>query len=261
MEPYQYTTSSTQYPRKLTAYLLTRNALPRPICATLPPLEDVLAAPIGQALPYIFGVVMDSPGGGLGLTFLVLVITLFCSISITVAASRCTWAFARDNAIPMARLWSKVDARHGTPIWALVLTTVIQMLLGVIYLGSSSAFLAFVSVGVISLAVSYGIPIFISVFHRRKDVNGARWTMGRKVGWVVNIVALAWIMFETVLFSMPTVLPVTASSMNYAIVVFFGFMCISAVWYAVYARKGRQPVSCGLLAKRYVSDADNDVLF
>lgn len=204
---------------------------------------------------------MDSPGGGLGLTFLVLVITLFCSISITVAASRCTWAFARDNAIPMARLWSKVDARHGTPIWALVLTTVIQMLLGVIYLGSSSAFLAFVSVGVISLAVSYGIPIFISVFHRRKDVNGARWTMGRRVGWVVNIVALAWIMFETVLFSMPTVLPVTASSMNYAIVVFFGFMCISAVWYAVYARKGRQPVSCGLLAKRYVSDADNDVLF
>lgn len=92
-----------------------------PICATLPPLEDILAAPVQQALPYIFGVVMDSPGGGLGLTFLILVITLFCSISITVAASRCTWAFARDKAIPMSRLWSKVDTRHGTPIWALTL--------------------------------------------------------------------------------------------------------------------------------------------
>lgn len=77
-----------------------------PICATLPALADIIAnAPSGQALPYIFLVVMGSPGGALGLTFLVLVITLFCSLSITVAASRCTWAFARDDAIPGARLW------------------------------------------------------------------------------------------------------------------------------------------------------------
>lgn len=184
---------------------------------------------------------MDSPGGGLGLTFLVLIITLFCSISITVAASRCTWAFARDDAIPLARLWSQIDTRHGTPIWALVLTTLVQMLLGLINLGSSSAFLAFVSVGVISLAVSYGIPIAISLVHRRKDVNGARWTMGRTIGWPANIIALLWIMFETVLFSMPTTLPVTQVSMNYAIAVFFGFMFISAIWYAIYARKGRRP--------------------
>lgn len=181
---------------------------------------------------------MDSPGGGLGLTFLVLVITLFCSISITVAASRCTWAFARDDAIPLARLWSRVDTRHGTPIWALLLTTIVQMLLGVINIGSSSAFLAFVSVGVISLAVSYGIPVAISMFHRRREVNSARWTMGNIIGWPVNTIAVLWIMFETVLFSMPTALPVTIVSMNYAIVVFLGFMFISAVWYLVYARKG-----------------------
>lgn len=182
---------------------------------------------------------MGSPGGGLGLTFLVLIITLFCSISITVAASRCTWAFARDKAIPVSRLWSKVDKRHGTPIWALVLTTVVQMLLGLINLGSSSAFLAFVSVGVISLAVSYGIPIAISMVHWRKDVNDARWTMGKSMGWVVNSISLLWIAFETVLFSMPTTLPVTTVTMNYAVVVLMAFMVISAVWYAVYARKGK----------------------
>jgi len=72
-----------------------------PVCATLPPLVDVIAAPGAQALPYIFHVVMGSPGGGLALIFLVLVITLFCSISITVAASRCTWALARDDVSDM----------------------------------------------------------------------------------------------------------------------------------------------------------------
>ncbi|KAI1632431.1 amino acid transporter [Biscogniauxia mediterranea] len=208
-----------------------------PICATLPDLGDILEAPVGQALPYIFGRVMGSPGGGLALTVLVLVITLFCSISITVAASRCTWAFARDNAIPLARLWAKVDERHGTPIWALVLTTVVQMLLGLINLGSSSAFLAFVSVGVISLAVSYGIPVAISLYYKRREVNGARWTMGRALGPAVNVLAIVWILFEVVLFSMPTALPVTVTSMNYAIVVFLGFMALSAIWYALYARK------------------------
>lgn len=70
----------------------------------------------------------------------------------------------------------------------------------------------------------------------------AHWKMPNVVGFAVNALAIAWIVFELVLFSLPTVLPVTAVSMNYAIVVFVGFMALSAVWYAVYARKGT-PVS------------------
>ncbi|KAK6827757.1 hypothetical protein PG987_011098 [Apiospora arundinis] len=208
-----------------------------PICATLPALADILEAPLGQALPYIFLRVMGSQGGALALTVLILVITLFCSISITVAASRCTWAFARDKAIPLSRVWSIIDKRHETPIWALVLTTVVQMLLGLIYLGSSTAFNAFVSVGVMALAVSYGIPILLSMINGRRGVNTASWTVGSTIGWVVNTVALAWICFEVILFSMPTAIPVTGATMNYAIVVFVGFMTISAAWYLLHARK------------------------
>lgn len=211
-----------------------------PICFTLPPLEDIIAAPAGQALPYIFHTVMGSAGGGLGLTFLVLTITLFCSISITVAASRCTWAFARDRAIPLSRVWSSVDKRLGVPVNAIILVTVIQMLLGLIDLGSSSAFTAFVSVGVIALAVSYGIPIAISLYYGRKDVSTAKWKLGPVIGPIANIIAVTWISFECVLFSMPTALPVTEVTMNYASVVLCGFMLISAIWYLVYARKGMQ---------------------
>jgi amino acid transporter len=208
-----------------------------PLCVTMPPLEDIINSPGGQALPYILHRVMGSPGGGLALTFLVLVITLFCSISITVAASRSTWAVARDDAIPLARLWATVNPRLGVPVWSLALLTIIQMLLGLINLGSSSAFTAFVSVGVIALAVAYAIPISLSLFHGREEVNHAPWNCGSLVGSVANVIALAWIAFELVLFSMPTALPVTPVTMNYASVVFVGFMAISAVWYFVYARK------------------------
>lgn len=209
-----------------------------PICFTLPPMEDIISeAPYAQALPYIFHIVMGSPGGGVALSTLVLIVTLFCSISITVAASRTTWAFARDNAIPLARVWAHVNQTLGVPLWAMMLTTVVQMLLGLINLGSSSAFTAFISVGVIALAASYAIPISISMLHGRREVSSARWNAG-KFGWFVNIVAVVWICFEIILFSMPTVLPVTDVSMNYASVVWVGFGAFAGIWYIAYARKG-----------------------
>jgi len=219
-----------------------------PICATMPDLADILGSPSGQAIPYIFHMVMGSPGGGLGLTFLVLGVTMFCSISITVAASRCTCAFARDDAIPGAKIFAIVNSKLGVPVWSLVLVTVVQMLLGLINLGSSSAFTAFVSVGVIALAVSYAIPIAISLlWNNRREVNQARWNCGPVIGPIVNAVALIWISFEVVLFSMPTALPVTAISMNYASMVFVGFLTISAVWYFVYARRGPFPSTLSIL--------------
>ncbi|KAI1918965.1 hypothetical protein LOZ12_004454 [Ophidiomyces ophidiicola] len=217
-----------------------------PICFTLPPLEDIIKnSPGGQALPYIFGVVMKSPGGALGLMFLVLMVTLFCSISITVAASRTTWAFARDNALPLSGIWSRVNKKLDVPVYALGLVTLVEMLLGLINIGSTSAFTAFVSVGVIGLAVSYAIPIGISLWYGRREVMRAKWNCGPIVGPIANVIALVWIACELVLFSMPTALPVTASSMTYASVVFVGFLAISAVWYMVYARKCEFP-NCGL---------------
>lgn len=210
-----------------------------PICVTMPEdLLEIVSAPYFQSLPYIYAQVMGSPGGGVALTALVLAVTAFCSISITCAASRCTWAMARDRALPLSGLFSRVDKRLNVPVWAVVLVTIVQMLLGLINLGSTSAFTAFISVGVIALAVSYAIPILISMTHGRRDVSQARWTTGR-VGWLFNVVAVAWIAFETVLFSMPLALPTTTQAMNYASVVLVGFGVFAAVWYMAYARKGK----------------------
>lgn len=207
-----------------------------PICFTLPPMADIVDAPYGQVLPYIFHMVMGTRGGGVGLSALVLMIVLFCSISITNAASRTTWAFARDSALPLSRVWAHVNTRLQVPLWALVLTTVVQMLLGLINLGNSTAFTAFISMGVIALAASYAIPIVISMLHGRREVSNARWNCG-KVGWVINVMAVSWIIFEVFLFSMPGSLPVTPVSMNYASVVWAGFGVLAAIWYIVHARK------------------------
>lgn len=169
--------------------------------------------------------------------FFLLGVAVFCCISITTAASRTLWAFARDQAIPFSSIWSKLIGDQ-VPITALALLTVVQMLLGLVNLGSTSAFTAFASCGVIALAAAYAIVIAISLFTGRKAVSTARWRCPSLVGYFVNIMSIAWVAFQLVLFSMPAALPVTVASMNYASVVLVGFMFISFVYYVVYGRNG-----------------------
>lgn len=52
-----------------------------------------------------------------------------------------------------------------------------------------------------------------------------------------NIITIVWITFSIILFCMPTAIPVTPGSMNYASAVFAGFSAIAVLWYAVNARK------------------------
>lgn len=210
-----------------------------PLCVTLPGLIGITHAPGGQAIPYAFQKIMGTRAGAVGLIVPILGIGFFCSLSITNAASRCTWALARDKAIPWSRMFSRVDDRTQIPFWALGLVTVVQMLLGLINLGSTSAFTAFISVGVVALAITYAIPISISLFYnKRHEVSLAKWNCGKVVGPIVNVLALVWIGLELVLFDMPVTLPVTSVSMNYASVVLVGFVLLSWAWYFIHARKG-----------------------
>ncbi|KAG2068367.1 amino acid transporter [Suillus decipiens] len=207
-----------------------------PILFTLPDIETLLKVPSGQPIGVMFTLVMGSKAGGFGLWFIIFGIGMFCAISISCAASRATWAFARDKAIPFHQTFSKISPRLGdVPVNTLLLSTVIQILLGLIYLGSTAAFNAFVGVAVMCLGASYAMPVAISLMDGRQDMHDAPFNLGR-FGTAINAVAVFWIMFAMVLFSMPAVIPVTSVSMNYASVVFVGFGVISAVWYLINGR-------------------------
>ncbi|KAH8722627.1 amino acid/polyamine transporter I [Phaeosphaeriaceae sp. PMI808] len=207
-----------------------------PILYVLPDIQMLLAVSSGQPISLLFKTVTGSAAGGFGLLFLILGIWFFAGVGSLTAASRCTYAFARDGAIPGWRRWSQVNKRLDVPLWGIILSTVIDCLLGLIYLGSAAAFNSFTGVATICLTTSYGVPILVSMLRGRRAVKGSPFPLGR-FGYLINTISVAWMCLAVVLFCMPTAIPVTASSMNYASVVFAAFALISFAWYIVYARK------------------------
>ena len=207
-----------------------------PILFVLPNVKMLLNVENSQPIGLLFKTVTGSAAGGFGLLFLILGILFFAGVGALTAASRCTYAFARDGAIPGYKLWSKVSTRFDMPLWALGLSTAVDCLLGCIYFGSSAAFNSFTGVATICLSTSYGVPVLVSLVRRRKAVQNSPYPLG-KFGVVINCICIVWICFAVVIFCMPVSLPVDAGSMNYASVVFAGFAAIAFVWYFAYARK------------------------
>jgi amino acid transporter len=207
-----------------------------PILFVLPDVQLLLDVANGQPIGLLFKTVTGSAAGGFGLLFLILGIMFFAGTGALTAASRCTYAFARDGAIPGSRLWAKVDKRFEIPLGALMLSTAVDCLLGLIYFGSSAAFNSFTGVATICLSASYGMPILISVIRGRQAVKNSSSSLGR-FGYAINVGMIIWICLAIVLFCMPVSLSVEPATMNYASVVFAGFALISVAWYFIRGRK------------------------
>lgn len=226
-----------------------------PLLFVLPDVSALLAS--SQPIGLLFKMVTGSKSGGMGLLFLILGILFFAGVGALTAASRCTWAFARDGAIPGYKLWAKVNTKLDVPLWALILSTAVDCLLGCIYFGSSAAFNSFTGVATICLSTSYCVPVLVSLLRGRDAVRNSPYSLG-KLGPVVNYISLVWICFAVVIFCMPTSLPVTPSSMNYASVVFAGFSVISAAWYFAYARKNfKGPIIVDVGSETFVSGPES----
>ncbi|OGM49869.1 hypothetical protein ABOM_001454 [Aspergillus bombycis] len=213
-----------------------------PICFVLPDLNILVAS--GQPVPLTLKSATGSSVGAFCLLLPLILLGVICGVGCATATSRCTWAFARDGAIPGFNWWKIVNKSLGIPLNAMILGMVVEILLGLISLGSSSAFSAFSGVGIILLTLSYGCPVAVSfILRRRKDIRHSNFHF-RILGPFCNVVTIAWTILAIPLFCMPTFKHVTVDSMNYAAVVFAGVVVTSALWYLVWGRKNYRGPPC-----------------
>ena len=102
--------------------------------------------------------------------------------------------------------------------------------INLIGLGSVTAIEGVFGVTAIALDWSYIVPIFCKMVFGRFEPGP--WNMGR-VGYFVNAWACVWTLFVSIIFIMPTALPVAPDTMNYAVVYLAGILVFALFWWFV----------------------------
>ena len=127
-----------------------------------------------------------------------------CGLASITSMARMWYAFARDDGMPGARFLKRVHPLMRTPVWAIVATSALAVLI-TLY---AAAFTVVTSISTIALYLAYAIPIYLNSRNRRRGVGEyttpatAPWSLGR-FGPALNAVALAWVAFISVIFALP----------------------------------------------------------
>jgi amino acid transporter len=172
---------------------------------------------------------------------------LFCGMACVTSASRMTFAFSRDGAIPGHNLWRRLGS-NGTPTFAVLFVCLFALIVTIpAYfpnsLGTPVAFFAVTSISVIGLYIAYTIPVFLRWRMRDSFVPGP-WTLGRHYRWI-NPIAFVWVGLCVIIFCLPVNNPggvyfktgFSWSLVNYAPIVTIGLMAAVTIWYLVSAKR------------------------
>ncbi|KAG9315600.1 amino acid permease [Chiua virens] len=168
-------------------------------------------------------------------------INFYMAVAGIQAASRAIYAFSRDGGLPDGRFFGHITNATKTPLRAIWLTVFVAILPVLLNLASPIAANAVFAMSAMSLNLSYVLPIlFRRTFHSHAEVmfKPGPYSMGD--GWFgafVNIWTILWILFSSVIFSLPTLLPITALNMNYAAPVTVGVVVITGLWYVLSAHR------------------------
>jgi amino acid transporter len=173
--------------------------------------------------------------GGLFILLVVIGAQFYCGMSSVTANSRMIYAFARDGAVPASGFWHRINPRTRTPTNSIWLAAVGAFLLGVPYLFNAVAYAAVTSIAVIGLYIAYITPVYLRL--RLGDgFQAGPWNLGR---WsrLVGTVATIWVVFIAILFMLPQVVPVDATTFNYAPVAVGVVVLFAGGWWLLSARR------------------------
>ena len=121
-----------------------------------------------------------------------------------IAASRVTFAYARDDCFPFSNLWKRVNKHTQTPVNAVWMNTVIGILLLFLIFGGSIAVGALFSIGAIAQYVAFTIPIFIRVFFVGNRFRPGPWNLG-KFSLPIGFLASGYVALMVPILCLPSV--------------------------------------------------------
>ncbi|KAI5988507.1 amino acid/polyamine transporter I [Pisolithus marmoratus] len=191
-------------------------------------IEYLIDSPIGQPMAQVF---FDSFGekATLALWSFVVIAQYMMGSSMLLAASRQTFAFARDGALPLSNILYRMNSFTGTPVNTVWFVVLMAALLGLLAFAGPAAINAIFTMSITALYVAYTIPIFAR-FAFDNDFKPGPFNLGF-FSLPIGITAIAVMSFMIIVFSFPTTPTTDAANMNYSVVVLGGVLLLSLAWY------------------------------
>ncbi|EAW14374.1 putative choline transport protein [Aspergillus clavatus NRRL 1] len=199
-----------------------------------------LTTPTGFPIYFIWEKATRSPTAASAFMAALVLISCVALTAVHQTASRLTWSFARDDALFLSHRLAAVHPTLGIPVAALLLNGSLVLLVGIVYVCSTTAFNAFISTTVIVAQISFAVPAALLLCRRRSAAYlpaTRAFRVPTFVGYVCNVVCVLWAVVITVFFTFPTKFPVTGGNMNYAAVVLVAMLVLGVANWFVYARK------------------------
>lgn len=137
-------------------------------------------------------------------------------LNLFIFAGRTIWSLSRDGGLPFSKFISRLN--WASPVRATSLMLILEILVGILYIISSTAYSSFINLTLFALNITITLPQAALLFRGRGCLPQRAFSLG-KYGYAVNLVATLFVIFFSITFCFPTGMPVTASSMNYLIVV------------------------------------------
>lgn len=177
-------------------------------------LDKLLNTATGVPILELYYQALDNVPGAIVLETLLLVTGMGCLIACHTWQSRLCWAFARDRGMPGHKWLSQVNHTLDVPLNAHNASCFLVGVLGLLYLGSSTAFNSMVTACITLLYISYSCPIVCLWYRGRDNIKHGPFWLG-KWGAFANIVTILWTIFCLVMYSFPSTMPVNTGSKSF----------------------------------------------
>jgi amino acid transporter len=231
------------------------------VCSCIGDLETTASSPTGVPLIQIFYDSTGSVGGACALTSLITVIVIVCANSLMAEGSRAVFAFARDRGLPFSSIFSEVESKKKVPVYAILLTTAVQIAFNSIYFGTLTGFETVITVAtegfcklhsnivendamLTKIDLSYAMPLLARLLSRiiepkdpaHKAGLSGPYSLGRW-GLPLNLLAFLFLAFNSIIFNFPTLYPVNSENMNYTSAALGVIMLISLITWITTGKK------------------------
>ncbi|KAI0146966.1 putative GABA transporter [Xylariaceae sp. FL1272] len=251
-------TAATVVPRALVYTVLINGTLAFGIAIAflfcLTDLDAAIASTERLFYPafYVFKASVMSTGGAIVMASIITILGFASAIGIYATTSRMIWAFARDRGLPGSSCLVRLTQGTSMPIYSILTSMSIALLISLIVLGSSTALAALLSLIVSALYSSYLVVCGLTLWRRctgffkvpttlsdnmPDGLEWGPWRVREPFGTINNAFAVLYSIFILFWSLWPLTANPTASSFNFSVLVYGAVVLFSVIWYVVRAHK------------------------